>query len=436
MKYKYIFILLAALLMTIDASAQRKSKKSSKQSAIQKAEMDQMVTNYNDSLLVLRQQLDSIQRVNDSLRAEVSDGRYFRLFVPTTFYHSGANKSLSLMPNTGDEVTDAVDMAMMSLYMRRPDLVKNNESRLREVGSLREDVYQEMTQQVDLTEKVAPVPEEPEVVPVGLVVVKPNFWKFKADGYLQFLQNYVSGNWYKGGESNYSAVGALTLDLNYNDKDRITFENKLEMKLGFQTSRTDTVHKFKTNNDLLRFTSKLGLQAHKRWYYTLQLLTYTQFARGYKANDEFVYSDFFSPFKLNVGIGMEYKVEALNKKLTGSLNFLPLSFNFTYVGRKALTSRNGITGDHHTLEDFGSQFTANLQWKLTDQVTWKTRFYANTSYHSALVEWENQFQLQISKYISANLFLYPRFDDTNVYDDELGYFQFQEYSSLGISYTF
>lgn len=436
MKYKYIFILLAALLMTIDASAQRKSKKSSKQSAIQKTEMDQMVTNYNDSLLVLRQKLDSIQRVNDSLRAEVSDGRYFRLFAPTTFYHSGANKSLSLSPNSGDEVTDAVDLAMMSLYMRRPDLVKNNESRLREVGSLREDVYQEMTQQVDLTEKVAPVPEEPEVVPVGLVVVKPNFWKFKADGYLQFLQNYVSGNWYKGGESNYSAVGALTLDLNYNDKDRITFDNKLEMKLGFQTSRTDTVHKFKTNNDLLRFTSKLGLQAHKRWYYTLQLLTYTQFARGYKANDEFVYSDFFSPFKLNVGIGMEYKVEALNKKLTGSLNFLPLSFNFTYVGRKALTSRNGITGDHHTLEDFGSQFTANLQWKLTDQVTWKTRFYANTSYHSALVEWENQFQLQISKYISANLFLYPRFDDTNVYDDELGYFQFQEYSSLGISYTF
>ena len=436
MRYKYIFILLAALLMTVNASAQRKSKKSAKQSAIQKAEMDQMVTNYNDSLLVLRQKLDSIQRVNDSLRAEVSDGRYFRLFVPTTFYHSGANKSLSLSPNSGDEVTDAVDLAMMSLYMRRPDLVKNNESRLREVGSLREDVYQEMTQQVDLTEKVAPVPEEPEVVPVGLVVVKPNFWKFKADGYLQFLQNYVSGNWYKGGESNYSAVGALTLDLNYNDKDRITFDNKLEMKLGFQTSRTDTVHKFKTNNDLLRFTSKLGLQAHKRWYYTLQLLTYTQFARGYKANDEFVYSDFFSPFKLNVGIGMEYKVEALNKKLTGSLNFLPLSFNFTYVGRKALTSRNGITGDHHTLEDFGSQFTANLQWKLTDQVTWKTRFYANTSYHSALVEWENQFQLQISKYISANLFLYPRFDDTNVYDDELGYFQFQEYSSLGISYTF
>ena len=436
MRYKYCFILIAALLMTVNVSAQRKSKKSAKHSVVQEVDMPRVVKNFSDSLIVLRQQLDSIQRVNDSLRAEVTDGRYYRLFAPTTFYHSGANKTLSLTPNTGDEVTDAVDQAMMSLYLRRPDLVKNNESRLREAGTLREDVYQELTQQVDLTEKAAPVPDEPEAVPVGLVVVKPNFWKFKVDGYLQFLQNYVSGNWYKGGESNYSAVGSVTLDLNYNDKDRVTFDNKLEMKLGFQTSRTDTVHTFKTNNDLLRLTSKLGLQAHKRWYYTLQLLAYTQFARGFKANDEFVYSDFFSPFKLNVGIGMEYKLEALNKKLTGSLNFLPLSFNFMYVGRSALIARNGIKSDHHTLEDFGSQFTANIQWKMTDQLTWKSRLYANTSYHRSLVEWENQFQLQISKYISANLFLYPRFDDSNMPDDKLGYIQFQEYSSLGLSYSF
>ena len=436
MKYRYIFIPVAALLVTIGASAQRKIRSSVKKTAVAKVDTPLIVKNYTDSLVVLRQQLDSLQRVNESLRSEVSDGRYFRLFAPTTFYHSGANKSLSLAPNTGDEVTDAVDQAMLSLYLRRPDLVKNNESRLREVGSIREDVNQELTQQVKLTEKAAPMPDEPEAVPIGLVVVKPNFWKFKGDCNLQFLQNFVSGNWYKGGESNYSAIGAVTLDLNYNDKDRVTFENKLEMKLGFQTSRTDTVHKVKTNNDLLRLTSKLGLQAHKRWYYTLQLLAYTQFARGYKANDKFVYSDFMSPFKLNVGIGMEYKVEALNKRLTGNLNFLPLSFNFMYVGREALISRNGINGDHHTLEDFGSQFTANLQWKIVDQVTYKTRLYANTSYHRSLVEWENQFELKVSKYISANLFLYPRFDDSNVRDDDLGFFQFQEYSSLGVSYSF
>lgn len=431
MKYKYIFLLLAALLVATEASAQRRGRRRANSNTAQ------VVKDYKDSLVVLRQRLDSMQRVNDSLRTEVTDGRYYRLFAPTTFYHSGAQKALSLSPQTGDEVTDAVDEALMSLYLRRPDLVRNSESRLQQTGSLREDVNQEMTQKVELVEIAAPVPELPEEeAPVAVVVQKPNFWKFKFDGSLQFLQNFVSDNWHKGGESNYSAVGATTFELNYNDKERLLFENKLEMKLGFLTSRTDTVHKFKTNNDVLRFNSKLGLQAHKKWYYTLQLLAYTQFARGFKANDEHVYSDFMSPFTLNVGIGMEYKVEALDKRLTGTLNFLPFTFNFIYVGREALTACNGINGDHHTKEAFGSQFTGELQWKMTDQVTWKTRLYTFTDYHRGLLEWENQFELKVSKYISANLFLYPRFDDANIRDDKLGYFQFQEYSSLGLSYSF
>lgn len=430
MKYKYIIILLMALLTT-GASAQRTKRWAAAKST------SQVVKNYQDSLRVLRQRLDSVQRVNEALRTESDDGRYFRLFAPATFYHSGANKVLSLTPETGDDVTDAVDAALLSIYMRRPDLIRSYESQLQQAGTIRKDVNQQMTQQVELIELAAPVPEEPVVeTPVVVEIKKPNFWKFLFDGSLQFMQNYVSDNWYKGGESNYSAIGAMTLELNYNDKDRILFENKLETKLGFQTSRSDTVHKFKTNNDLIRLTSKFDLQAHKRWYYTLQLLAYTQFARGFKANDPFVYSDFMSPFKLNVGIGMEYKVEALNKRLTGSLNFLPFSFNYTYVGRSALTERNGISGNHHSTEDFASQFTGELKWQISDIVLWKTRLYANTSYHRTLVEWENQFELKVSKYISANLFLYPRFDDSNARDDDMGYFQFQEYSSLGLSYKF
>ena len=427
MKYRYIIIVLLAVLLFVDASAQRQ---------VVKPDTAQVVKDYMDSLAVLRHQLDSLHQVNAQLRTEVSDGRYFRLFAPTTFYHSGANKQLSLSPQTGDEVTDAIDEAMMKLYMRRPDLVKNNESNLKDVGSLREDVNTELTQKIDLVDMAAPLPEEPEAVPVAVVIQKPNFWKFKGDGYLQFLQNYVSDNWYKGGESNYSAVAAATLELNYNDKDKVLFENKLEMKLGFQTSSSDTIHKFKTNNDLLRLNSKLGLQAHKHWYYTLQLLAYTQFAKGLKANDPITYSDFMSPFHMNVGIGMEYKVSAFNNRLTGSLNFLPLSFNFVYVDRDALTSSFGITGDHHTKEEFASQFTADLKWQIADQISWKSRFYANTSYHRSLIEWENQFELKVTKYISANLFLYPRFDDSNNRDEDLGYFQFQEWSSLGLTYSF
>ncbi len=431
MKYRYTLLLLAGLLMTTGVAAKHKPTRNAK------ADMAQVVKNYIDSLALLRQQLDSMQRVNQQLRQESGDGRYLRLFAPTTFYHSGAQKALSLAPKTGDDVTDAIDAALLSLYMRRPDLVKNDESHLQAVGGLREDVNQEVTQQVELVEKVAPVPEVPaEEAPVAVVVQKPNFWKFKFDGSLQFLQNYVSDNWHKGGESNYSAVASTVFELNYNDKERVLFDNKLEMKLGFQTSRSDTVHKFKPNNDLLRYTGKLGIQAHKRWYYTLQVLAYTQFARGLKANDKKVYSDFMSPFDLNVGVGMEYKVEALNKRLTGSLNFLPLDYNYRYVGRLALATSYGLKEGEHTLRDFGSQVTVDLEWKIADQLKWKTRLYGFTSYKRALVEWENLFTLQVSKYISANLFVYPRFDDSGKRDDDMGYFQFQEYSSLGIAYTF
>lgn len=249
MRYKYIILCVAALFMAQGVSAQTNTEQP----------ILEELKGYVDSIKVLRHQLDSIRQLNDSLRKETVDARYYRLFAPATFYHSGANKALSLNPNTGDEVTDAVDAAMMNVYLKRPDLMVNTESQLQKTGSVREDVNKKVKQHVELVEQTIPVPDEPEVAPTGIVVTKPNFWKFKGDGFLQFLQNYVSGNWHKGGESNYSAVGAVTLELNYNDKDKYLFENKLEMKLGFQTSRSDTIHKFKTNNDLLRLTSKLGI---------------------------------------------------------------------------------------------------------------------------------------------------------------------------------
>ena len=430
MKYRYILFIAALTLLSVHASAQRKGRKVKPDTAL-------IVKNYMDSLALLRKQLDSVQQVNLLLRKESSDGRYYRLFAPTTFYHSGAQKAFSFVPKGGDDVTNAVDAALLSLYMRRPDLVKNNETNLMNAGLLRNDVNEEVKPHVELAEKVAPVPEVPEeVAPVAVVVEKPNFWKFKFDGSMQFLQNYVSDNWHKGGESNYSAVASTVFELNYNDQERVLFDNKLEMKLGFQTSRSDTVHKFKPNNDLLRYTGKLGLQAHKKWYYTLQLLAYTQFTRGLKANDKNVYSDFMSPFDLNVGIGMEYKVEALNKRLTGTLNFLPMAYNFRYVDRLSLATKYGLDEGKHTLHDFGSQLTVDLTWKMAEQISWKTRLYGFTSYKRGLIEWENLITLKVSKYISANLFLYPRFDDSGTRDDDMGYFQFQEYSSLGLNYTF
>ena len=178
------------------------------------------------------------------------------------------------------------------------------------------------------------------------------------------------------------------------------------------------------------------MQAAKQWYYTVQLLAYTQFTQGLKSNDHYVYSDFMSPFNLNFGLGMDYSVKTKNNRLSGSVNLSVLSFNFRYVDRKNLASRYSIRGNNRTREDFGSQITADLRWNISDQVNWRTRFYTYTTYESVLMEWENTISLRVSKYISANIFLYPRFDDSAKRDEKLDYFQFKEYSSLGFSYNF
>ena len=377
----------------------------------------------------------SAAQPNDSV-----DGRYYRLFAPLTFYHNVADKTLALNSESAgkDNVSDAIDAALLNVYLKRPDLVQTTESELAETGSIREDIYQPMENQVAFVEKVdAPqLVDVPQDIPDTVMVQVPKFWTYKGDGFLQFMQNYVSGNWYKGGESNYSMVGALTLEANYDNKNKWKWDNKLELKLGFLRSRTDTLHKVKSNEDLIRFTSKVGLQATKHWYYTLQLQAYTQFTKGYKSNDPKVYSDWFSPFNLNLGLGMDYKVETENKRLTGTVNLSPIAVNYRYVGRLDLGPSYGLDPGKHSMVEFGPNMTADLVWKFNDVVTWKTRFYAFTSFKRAEIEWENTFELRVSKYITANLFLFPRFDDASIYDDDLGFWQFKEYSSLGFAYTF
>ena len=377
----------------------------------------------------------SAAQPNDSV-----DGRYYRLFAPLTFYHNVADKTLALNSESAgkDNVSDAIDAALLNVYLKRPDLVQTTESELAETGSIREDIYQPMENQVAFVEKVETpqLVDVPQDIPDTVMVQVPKFWTYKGDGFLQFMQNYVSGNWYKGGESNYSMVGALTLEANYDNKNKWKWDNKLELKLGFLRSRTDTLHKVKSNEDLIRFTSKVGLQATKHWYYTLQLQAYTQFTKGYKSNDPKVYSDWFSPFNLNLGLGMDYKVETENKRLTGTVNLSPIAVNYRYVGRLDLGPSYGLDPGKHSMVEFGPNMTADLVWKFNDVVTWKTRFYAFTSFKRAEIEWENTFELRVSKYITANLFLFPRFDDASIYDDDLGFWQFKEYSSLGFAYTF
>lgn len=347
----------------------------------------------------------------------------------------GTVNSVVATPNATELLTQSVADVLLNVYTHHPSLVSH-------------DLTHDIPAPV-VTEKTPPT--TPPIVDVprtttlshpiiqdvptpNIEIKKPNFWTYIGTFSLQFMQYHVSDNWYKGGENHNSFLAAANLEANYDNKEKLTFTNKLEMKLGFQTSNTDKEHQYKTNADLLRLTNKLGLQASKHWYYTLMLQSWTQFYQGYKTNDPKVYSDFLSPLESILSLGMDYKLTRKNFKVNATLS--PLAVAFKYVDREALVKNYGIEAGKHHFFKFGSTATINTQWNIFKDVQWQSRLYFFTNYKSTVAEWENTINFKVNKFLSSKLFLFPRFDDGARRSEGGSYFQFNEYLSVGLDLTF
>lgn len=187
----------------------------------------------------------------------------------------------------------------------------------------------------------------------------------------------------------------------------------------------------------MRFTTKIGYKAAKRWYYTLQVQAYTQFYPSYKANSEEVSSDFMSPYNMSVSLGMDYKLEL--KRFRGSAVLTPVSYNFRYVGRKALYTNFGLKENRNTYNYFGPSITVNYQWDIYKNIRWDARAYWFSNLEMTTIEWENTFTFTLTKYLTTKLFVYPRIDDSSPNyrsEDKGSYFMFKEWFSLGLNYSF
>ena len=428
MNMKFVAIA-SSLLLALSMSAQTHQRNAKTR---QNDKTFEIANAYIDSLNACKASIDSVFDSHDRMKETCLEGQYYRLFIPLTFYHDIINKTFSIDGNTTE-----LDNSLLGIYMSRPDLVQSTQSQIDRVGPILEVSPKVDVPDVDMVDRVSPkVKDEDVTSPINVYVEKPNFWKFSGDYGLQLFQNYVSSNWYKGGESNYSMLATVTLQANYNNKQRFRWDNKLEMRLGLQNSRGDTLHTVRASEDLLRYTSKVGIQASKRWYYTFQFIATTQFMRGLRSNDPNVYSRFLAPLYVNPSLGMDYNVNWFHGKFTGSVHLAPIAYSLTYVRDKALSTRFGLEDGRHTKSDFGSELTADLAWQIAKDIRWKTRLYGYTTYKRVLVEWENTFTFVVNKYISSNVFVYPRFDDAAKKDDKYGFFQMKEYISLGFSYGF
>ncbi|MDE5560816.1 MAG: DUF3078 domain-containing protein [Bacteroidaceae bacterium] len=389
---------------------------------------------------------DLINWRNASLSAPVYrkplDAYCLRLVLPPTFYSSSVLQQFSA---TGDAVSEdpnlvrmfLVNDALAKMYVNIPGVVVQIDDQIEKAGTLRDDVHGSLTTETKLSDKVVNVDlgagmEEN----VELVTRRPNFWKFPGEGSLRFLQNYFSDHWYKGGENSYAIYGALILNANYDNKQKTQWENRLEARLGFQTTgNSDKYHSVKPTDNLLRLTSKLGYRAFKTFYYTTQVQASTQLVPLYDANTDNLRTDFLDPLNVTVSVGMDYKFATKNNKFTGSVYMAPCSYDMRYVRKIELANRHGIAADRHAYHNFGPSITANYNWSIAKNVSWSGRIYwiSNLSYTN--IEWENTFRFSINKYLSAELYIFPKFDDSSKsYKGDHGYLMMKEYFSLGMNY--
>ena len=448
MQIKFFFIFAWACLCTVAAGARDVGKH-----RVDTVGMDAIVSRYVAMLHTLSLVLDTLEP-DSSVRYTPY---YYRLFAPMTLYNAPLEQEFGMswtptLPGRTDGMPPLLgerdwDMAvleeenrmLMGLYVDFPWLVVQTEDDLNAAGGLQEEVFPELPAVTPpLVENEINVDLTQDVDTVRLVVRRPNFWKCKGDYSFQFTQNYFSKNWYQGGEKNYTMLALATMEANFNNKQKIQWDNKLEMRLGFQTSKNDEKHKLKTNDDLLRFTTKIGYKATAHWFYTLQVQAYTQFYPSYNANSDVVNSDFLSPFNLVVSLGMDYKLDL--PRFKGSANLAPVAYNFRSVERRSLFGNFGLEEGKSMYNDFGPNITVNYSWEIWKNIKWDSRIYWFSNLEKTDIEWENTFTFTINKYLNSKLFMYPRIDDSseNYRNEEkkFRYLMFKEWFSLGVNYSF
>lgn len=367
-----------------------------------------------------------------------------RMIMPPTFYSSAVLQQFSAESKIFYSDPQLMYMwmvnnALSNIYVSHPETITQTDDQIQASGTIRTDVDGSLTTETKLTDKVVNVDLGAELDEnVKLVTRKPNFWKFPGSGSLQFTQNYFSDNWFQGGENNYAFLCLLTLNANYDNKQNVQWENRLEVRLGFQTTgESDKFHSMKPTDNLLRLTTKLGYKAYKTLYYTTQIQANTQIVPLYDNNSDNLRTDFLSPLNLTVSVGLDYKFATKNNKFRGNVYMAPCSYNMRYVDRISLATRHGIEAGHHAYHNFGPSITVNAYWQILKNLSWNSRMYWISNFDYTNIEWENTFNLTINKYLSARLFIYPKFDDssTRYKSDHGSYFMLKEWFSLGFNYN-
>lgn len=275
---------------------------------------------------------------------------------------------------------------------------------------------------------------------------KPNYWATEATTTLSFKQTSLI-DWAAGG--NGSATFGSTIDAKANyAKDKITFDNRLQMAYGF--TQTFGVG-FQKNADYILLNDKLGYSLGGKFKSTLSYSFKSQISPGYAGNiGSDIVSRFFAPATMTLGAGATWSVKGL------SLSFDPLTGGVQFVSDENLRTRYGNEIDKLCRWELGAKFRAEASVEVQGlKVGTTLDLFSNylKKPQNMTVDWTLAIVAPLTKFISFSLNCRAMYDDkikfkslndasgNPILDDEgnvklFPALQFQEIAGLTFSYTF
>ncbi|MCF6333260.1 MAG: DUF3078 domain-containing protein [Draconibacterium sp.] len=239
-------------------------------------------------------------------------------------------------------------------------------------------------------------------------------WRIGGDGNVGFTQTYLE-NWKKGGQSALALLIVLKGFANYARADgKIKWENSAEIRNGW-IKPGGKGSELQKNDDRLEFTTRFGVSAFKKWYYSSEFNYETQFFKGFryptKTNPDPI-SAFMSPGKSFFKLGLEYKPNA-----GFSMLLSPLTLKNVYVRDTTLIDQTkfGVAANLKSFWEPGLNADIKFKKNITADISYETKYKMFINYKAPFskfdINWENLFAMRLTDYMNMRLMVHFIYDD-------------------------
>ncbi|MDE3253942.1 MAG: DUF3078 domain-containing protein [Bacteroidota bacterium] len=239
-------------------------------------------------------------------------------------------------------------------------------------------------------------------------------WNWKRGGLLSLnLAQGSLSNWAAGGDNFSLTVNGYFNYFFFYKKDRHSWDNNLDINLGYVQSTSLGGRK---NDDRFDYLSKYGYKMDSvgKWYLSSLFNFRSQFFNGftYSNNVGSLASSFLSPAYLILSVGFDYKP---TQNL--SIFLSPLTSRSTFITNNELAAKGiyGIPAGHHSINEIGTFATVNYNNSIAKNINYKGRMdlFSNYQSHPENIDifMTNLFSFKINRFFSATYSLDLIYDD-------------------------